>query len=63
MKTIEPNSNEDLISHYNAVNIEFLNVLKDPNGIEPSNYEKIIWGYQNLIRFLDRCIREKKLYN
>lgn len=63
MKTIEPNSNEDVVSHYNAVSIEFISFLRNPNGVESSDYERIIWGYESMIRFLEKNIKDRELYN
>lgn len=60
---IEPNSDADLLHNYNTANIELLNLIQDPNGIEPNDYEVIVQGYHSLIRFLEKCIKERQLWN
>lgn len=63
MKTIEPNSEEDLINQYFIVPIELDAFHKNRNGILTPTDWAIIETYKNIVRFLEKNIKDQKLYN
>lgn len=76
MKTIEPNSDSDLINHWVTVNTEFLQYCKNPAQLfNPeltietlanceSHDQFILMGtYIDLIRMLEKNIKDRELYN
>lgn len=64
MKTIEPNSEEDLVNQYTAVNVEYVELQRQVRGGGMNCDTMILVStYQNLIRFLEKNIKERRLYN
>jgi hypothetical protein len=76
MKTIEPNSDEDLLNQYFATSLEMIQFCGDPK--KALNIETIIEDlaacdsrecfivigtYKNCLRFLEKNIKERQLYN
>lgn len=71
MKTIEPNSDEDLINQYTATGIEAIQfsysmaggLNKSPLGTPVTEYEHVMETYKNCLRFLEKNIKERQLWN
>ena len=63
MKTIEPNTDSDLIDRYTQVQIEFIQFLKTGEKEFKDDFEAIQQGYENLIVMLEKNIKQRGLLN